>query len=109
MCIVNICYPCLTVQNTPNLLKILVAPDDGICTPEIIPFSVYGDISAEYIVMFLKSPYVDGLVNGETYGIKMPRAGTETMISLLVPLPPLAEQKRIADKIEELMRCCEML
>ena len=87
----------------PYLLKILVAPDSGICTPEIVPFTVYGGISAEYIVNFLKSPYVDGLVNGETYGIKMPRAGTDTMISLLVPLPPLSEQHRIVAKIEEIM------
>lgn len=87
----------------PYLLKILVAPDSGICTPEIVPFTVYGGISAEYIVSFLKSPYVDGLVNGETYGIKMPRAGTDTMISLLVPLPPLSEQHRIVAKIEELL------
>ena len=28
----------------PYLLKILVAPDDGICTPEIVPFRVYGGI-----------------------------------------------------------------
>ncbi|MBP8593686.1 MAG: restriction endonuclease subunit S [Ruminococcus sp.] len=87
----------------PYLLKILVAPDSGICTPEIVPFTVYGGISAEYIVNFLKSPYVDGLVNGETYGIKMPRAGTDTMISLLVPLPPLSEQHRIVAKIEEIL------
>jgi len=87
----------------PYLLKILVAPDSGICTPEIVPFTVYGGISAEFIVNFLKSPYVDGLVNGETYGIKMPRAGTDTMISLLVPLPPLSEQHRIVSKIEELL------
>lgn len=87
----------------PYLLKILVAPDSGICTPEIVPFTVYGGISAEFIVNFLKSPYVDGLVNGETYGIKMPRAGTDTMISLLVPLPPLSEQQRIVAKIEKLL------
>ena len=93
----------------PYLLKILVAPDSGICTPEIVPFTVYGGISAEFIVNFLKSPYVDGLVNGETYGIKMPRAGTDTMISLLVPLPPLSEQHRIVSKIEEIMPMIERL
>ena len=38
----------------PYLLKILVAPDDGICTPEIVPFRVYGGINPNYIVNYLK-------------------------------------------------------
>ena len=84
----------------PYLLKILVAPDDGICTPEIVPFRVYGGIDPNYIVNYLKSPYVDNLINSITYGVKMPRVGTETMSSLLVPMPPLEEQRRIVEKID---------
>ena len=86
----------------PYLLKILVAPDDGICTPEIVPFRVYGGIDPNYIVNYLKSPYVDNLINSITYGVKMPRVGTETMTSLLVPVPPLEEQRRIVEKIDEI-------
>ena len=86
----------------PYLLKILVAPECGICTPEIVPFQMYGGIVSEYIVNFLRSPYVDNLINSITYGVKMPRVGTETMITLFVPLPPLAEQQRIVQRIEEL-------
>ena len=85
----------------PYLLKIFVAPDDGICTPEIVPFRVYGGIDPSYIVNYLKSPYVDNLINSITYGVKMPRVGTETMTSLLVPIPPLEEQRRIVEKIDE--------
>ena len=84
----------------PYLLKILVAPNNGICTPEIVPFRVYGGINPNYIVNYLKSPYVDNLINSITYGVKMPRVGTETMISLLVPLPPLNEQERIVGAID---------
>jgi len=87
----------------PYLLKILVAPDDGICTTEIVPFSVYGDILPEYIVAFLKCPYVDGIINSVTYGVKMPRVGTETMVSLLVPIPPISEQSRIVKKLKDVM------
>ncbi len=87
----------------PYLLKILVAPDDGICTSEIVPFSLYGNINADYMVSVLKSPYVDNLINSITYGVKMPRVGTDTMVSLLVPLPPLTEQCRIVQKINELV------
>ena len=84
----------------PYLLKVLVAPDDGICTPEIVPFRVYGGIDPNYIVNYLKSPYVDNLINSITYGVKMPRVGAETMTSLLVPIPPLEEQRRIVEKID---------
>ena len=87
----------------PYLLKILVAPECGICTPEIVPFQMYGGIVSEYIVNFLRSPYVDNLINSITYGVKMPRVGTETMTTLFVPVPPLAEQQRIVQRIEELL------
>ena len=91
----------------PYLLKILIAPKEGICTPEIIPFTCYGGISSNYIVAVLKSAYVDDYINSVTYGVKMPRVSTDTMTSLLVPLPPLAEQHRIVAKIEELMPLVE--
>ena len=87
----------------PYLLKILIAPEGGICTPEIIPFTCYGNICKDYIVSFLKSPYVDDYINSATFGVKMPRVSTETMTSLLVPLPPLSEQFRIDTKAKELM------
>ena len=86
----------------PYLLKVLVAPDDGICTPEIVPFRVYGEINPDYIVYFLKSPCADTQINTATYGVKMPRVGTDTMISLLVPIPPVMEQNRIVAKLKEL-------
>ena len=88
----------------PYLRKILVAPKDGICTPELVPFYAFGRIDSNYLVLVLKAPHVDYVINAVTYGVKMPRVGTETMVNLLIPLPPLAEQKRIVAKIEELFR-----
>ena len=86
----------------PYLKKILVAPDNGICTPELVPFNTYL-VYANYIVYVLRSPHIDYVVNSVTYGVKMPRVGTETMVNLLIPLPPLVEQTRIVAKIEELL------
>ncbi len=92
----------------PYLKKILVAPDDGICTPELVPFNTYL-IDEEYLVNVLKSPHVDYAINAVTYGVKMPRVGTDTMTNLLIPLPPLEEQHRIAAKIKELLPFCDRL
>ena len=86
----------------PHLKKILVAPDEGICTPELVPFDTYL-IDENYIAYVLRSPHIDYVINSVTYGVKMPRVGTDTMTNLLIPLPPLAEQKRIVAKIEELL------
>lgn len=87
----------------PYLKKILVAPNDGICSSEIVPFNLFGSIDTQYAVYFLKSPHVDFMINSATYGVKMPRVGTDTMVELPFPLPPLAEQKQIVAKIEELL------
>ena len=86
----------------PYLQKILIAPEDGICTPEIVPFKMLGGINHKYIVNYLKSPYVDNYINAASYGVKMPRAGTETMTSLLVPIPPIIEQARIVEAVDSL-------
>ena len=87
----------------PYLLKILIADEDGICTPELVPFKMYGGINTSYIALFLKSPYVDSEINKVTYGVKMPRVGTKTMVNFYVPLPPIEEQQRIVDRVNELM------
>ena len=69
----------------PYLLKILIAPDDGICTPELVPFDLY-NIDTKYMMWVLRSPHVDFTVNSVSYGVKMPRVGTDTMLNLLIPL-----------------------
>ena len=93
----------------PYLQKILIAPADGICTSELVPFQCYGEVSSNYMTWLLRSPYVNQVVNTASYGVKMPRVSKETMVSILVPLPPLAEQHRIVAKLEELLPLCERL
>ena len=39
----------------------------------------------------------------------MPKINQNTVINLPIPLPPLEEQKRIVEKIEQLMGLCDEL
>ncbi|MHB0804084.1 restriction endonuclease subunit S [Stutzerimonas nitrititolerans] len=93
----------------PYLNKILVAEDDGFCTTEILPFRCHGPFVAHYFMIALKSPYFLSYVNAKSYGMKMPRLGTEDGRQAFFPLPPLAEQRRIVAKVEELMALCDRL
>ena len=93
----------------PYLKKILIAPEDGVCTTELVPFSCYGGVNHQYIVSVLRSPYVTNIVNAASYGVKMPRVGKDIMENLIIPLPPLAEQKRIADTIQKYLAEIEQL
>ena len=93
----------------PYLNKVLVAEDDGFCTTEILPFRCHGPFVARYFMIALKSPCFLSYVNAKSYGMKMPRLGTEDGRQALFPLPPLAEQHRIVVKVDELMALCDRL
>ena len=93
----------------PYLNKVLVADEDGVCTTEIIPFRCHGDYVPQYFRLALSSPYFLDYVNGKSYGMKMPRLGTDDARKAVIPVPPLAEQTRIVTRVEELMRLCDAL
>ena len=93
----------------PYLNKVLVADEDGVCTTEIIPFRCYGEYEPGYFRLALSSPFFLDYVNARSYGMKMPRLGTDDARNSVFPLPPLAEQSRIVTRVEELMRLCDAL
>lgn len=85
----------------PYLNKVVVADENGFCTSEILVFN-FAPILSEYAQIYLMSPFfVDYAMNG-AYGVKMPRIGSEHGNNALMPLPPLAEQKRIILKLNEI-------
>ncbi|MCX7094158.1 MAG: restriction endonuclease subunit S [Methylobacter sp.] len=93
----------------PYLNKVVVADEAGICTTEILPIRCYGPFNSNYFKFALKSPYFINYVNARSYGMKMPRLGTEDGRRAYFPLPPLADQHRIVAKVDELMTLCDQL
>jgi len=57
----------------------------------------------------MKSPTFINYVNSVTYGMKMPRLGTNDGQKALFPLSPVNEQLRIVQKVAQLIKLCEEL
>ncbi len=93
----------------PYLDKVIVADEDGVCTTEILPLKLYGGLNPFFIRFTLKSIAFLKYVNSVTKGMKMPRLGTTDGQIALIALPPLAEQNRIVQKLDELMQYCNEL
>ena len=91
------------------LNKVLVAPAEGYCTTEIMPFDTYGIISNEYICHVLRSPFFLDYTLQCGYGVKMPRLSTTDACNGMIPLPPLKEQIRIVEAIKHWFAKIDMI
>ncbi len=93
----------------PYLTKVLVADAPGYSTTEIVAIRPILPLCSNYCALaFRRSDFVD-YVTRLGRGTKMPRLRTDDAISSFFPLPPLAEQKRIVAKVDELMTLCDRL
>ena len=63
----------------------------------------------DYIFYILKSPTIKSQCDAVATGTAQKTVGLKSLRNLIVPLPPLAEQKRIVEKLEELLALCERL
>ncbi len=63
----------------------------------------------EYLFYLLKSPVVKEQCDKVATGTAQKTVGLDSLRNIIVPLPPLDEQKRIVDKLEEILPLCENL
>ena len=82
------------------LNKVLIAPSDGYCTTEIMPFGTFGILLNDYVCHVLRSTYFLDYTIQCGYGVKMPRLSTTDACNGMIPLPPFSEQKRIVCEIK---------
>ena len=93
----------------PYLNKVVVADSPGFSTTEIVVLRCYGESIPQYTCLALRRPDFVNYVTRLGQGTKMPRLRTEDAVSAPFPLPPLAEQRRIVAKVDELMVLCDEL
>lgn len=66
-------------------------------------------VLSQYIALALNSPHCYALSQKYTHGTGNRDLGLTRMVLITIPLPPLAEQERIVNKVGKLMNLCSQL
>lgn len=68
-----------------------------------------GNLEPQYLALALNSPHCYAQAQQYTQGSSNSDLGLTRMINITVPLPPLPEQRRIVEKVHQLMALCDEL
>ena len=80
-----------------------MADENGVCSTEIIPINAEPLVINKYIFYWIKSHHFLDYVNDVSYGVNMPRLGTNDGLNAPFILAPFAEQKEIVDRLDILL------
>ncbi len=84
----------------PYLAKVVYANFQGVCTSELLVLNPDPSLDGKFLFYRLISDDFINLINSMTYGTKMPRASSEQISNISVPLPPLPEQRAVASFLD---------
>jgi restriction endonuclease S subunit len=84
----------------PYLAKAAQPNFDGVCTTELVVLQPRPRLEPRYLFYSLLSQEFVRWINSLTYGTKMPRVSPEQVASAAISLPPIEEQRAIADYLD---------
>ena len=87
----------------PYLDKHFVADIDGICSTDILVLRANQHSSAPFLNYYFSVPCVIQYAIEHSHGIHLPRVSPKDIGKMPLPLPPLAEQRRIVAKLDALL------
>lgn len=86
----------------PYLNKHDITSFAGVCSTDILVFEASDLVVNVLVDKFFNLPYFIEYVVANSKGINLPRVSEEIVLNMTFPLPPLSEQQRIVERIEEL-------
>jgi type I restriction enzyme S subunit len=97
------------VGATTGRLTVLREPREMVLVRSVALIRPSPEVDAEYLERTIRSPVLQAQIWASVKAAAQPCLYINRIQSLLVPLPPLAEQHRIVAKVDELMAVCDQL
>ena len=96
-------YTCKTTEDNSSGCKLYLNQRVGCLRP-------YSGINLDWLIIVLQSEVVLSQIFATATGnANQANIGSTNTMKLMIPLPPLAEQKRIVARVEELLAMCDAL
>ena len=99
----------ITVAGTIGRIGKIPYELDGANLTENADRLVFSAINQDWLIKTLQSNLVQQQIISSTTKVGQPKLAISRIQTILIPLPPLAEQERIVEKIEELLPLVEKL
>lgn len=95
----------------PYLKKIWYAPHNGGCSADVLVFRSNNEdkLNSKYLYYTLSAERFFSYLTGNSIGTKMPRGDKKSLANFIIPIPPLPEQRRIADALSKVDSLIESL
>ncbi len=84
-------------------------PCDAVFAGYLIRTQCSDNVCPKYCKLFMESNLYWNQLRSGTVATAQPNCNGTTLSKMMIPLPPLAEQKRIVAKVEELLALCDKL
>jgi type I restriction enzyme S subunit len=85
----------------PYLSKIARPDFDGVCSTDILPILPSSAVDKNYLFHYLRTPEMVDQATTRSIGANLPRLSPQQLAEFEIPLPPLAEQRRISDILDK--------
>lgn len=97
---------CLTIA--ANIADVALLGFDSCFPDSVVGINGYPPIESNHYFMYMLEAY-QTILDGKATQSAQKNLNVDTILSVPFPLPPLAEQKRIVARVDELLKICDEL